>query len=608
MPVLALLSFSTACTDKDDDNESTDTNEATDTDAEDTAGPDDTGDTGEPIEPPALELIGSWTDAYGGNHLIDADTWTTDYSGYTISQFDNDAGWVVAQNDSTNGWNPDLWSKFQWATDSAGELFYCQIAFDAADEQAAIDTPDADVTDMVSGCNGFGWSQIRHAMDLTGSYDDQYDTSHKVSPFSWTTSGGSIFTVSQHDNDSAWVIAQNASTNDWSPDLWSKFQWATDADGGLHYCQSVFGAATEDEAISGETADVNDLVAGCGGFPWTALRDPLPVSNDWIDEYLIEHSVNAWKWETPYGKYFISQADTVNSFVVAQNAPTNGYNPNLWSKIQWTTDQDGANYYCQIAFDAADEQAALDTPAADAGDLTTGCNTNPWSQMRLVADFSGDYEDDFGYTFSLNSYRWTNGSGSFFSISQYDEQLGWIVAQNDSSNSWSPNLWSKFDLTSDTDGEMYFCQSTYDAMDEQTALDALSAATDNLTTGCNGFPWSKMRHVLPIAGSWVDEFTVAHDINSYQWVNDYGAYNISMSDLKKGFVVAQNDASNTYSPDLWSKFQWTTEYTTGDYYYCQIAFDSADEAAALAVPLGNAFDLTTGCNSNPWSRLSTVQQ
>ena len=64
--------------------------------------------------------------------------------------------WIVAQNASTNAYNPDLWSKFEWMYD-ADTLYYCQSAYDAADAQTAQDTM-ADRDDVNAGCGGFGWS------------------------------------------------------------------------------------------------------------------------------------------------------------------------------------------------------------------------------------------------------------------------------------------------------------------------------------------------------------------------------------------------------------------------------------------------------------------
>ena len=128
--------------------------------------PKDTGDTGEADADADLEIGGEWTDEWA-NHSVDSDGWTiaaidgSSTSLFHISQYDNDVGVVIAQNDSANDWNADLWSQFDWSFDTAGALWYCQAAYDAADETAAVDTPAATSDDPAAGgCGGFAWSAL----------------------------------------------------------------------------------------------------------------------------------------------------------------------------------------------------------------------------------------------------------------------------------------------------------------------------------------------------------------------------------------------------------------------------------------------------------------
>ena len=157
-------------TDADTDTD-TDADADTDTDADaDTDTDTDTGnDTGVAIEP--LEIIGSYGDAWGGVHEITGESWTMTYAAsdtgsadsvsvFAIASYDNEAEYLVAQNDAANEWNPGLWSRFDWTTDTSGGLYYCQIAYDAAsaEDAAAVDT--ADHADVEAGCNGFAWTAL----------------------------------------------------------------------------------------------------------------------------------------------------------------------------------------------------------------------------------------------------------------------------------------------------------------------------------------------------------------------------------------------------------------------------------------------------------------
>ena len=108
-----------------------------------------------------MEIVGAYTDNFDGSHIISMDSWTSGEAIFWIDSYDNEADWLVAQNDSDNGFSPDLWSRFEWTIDAADQLWYCQIVFDAASKQdaEAAESPDrGDLEGM--GCNGFSWSML----------------------------------------------------------------------------------------------------------------------------------------------------------------------------------------------------------------------------------------------------------------------------------------------------------------------------------------------------------------------------------------------------------------------------------------------------------------
>ena len=241
--------------------------------AEDT-GTEDTGteDTGEVQEDVAIS--GEWEDNWGGSHSIENTSWTSGDSLYHISEYDNDAQFGIAHNDAGNPWNGNLWSRFDWTTDSAGATWFCHTAYDASGPQEALATPAADATDPpTSGCGGFSWTQLRTALDLSGSYTDNWGGTHVITAFSWTNDA-SLYKLSQHDNDTHVLVAQNDSANEWNADLWSRFDWTTDAEGGLWYCQTAYDAADEATALGTAAADATDPAnSGCNGFSWTQLSE-----------------------------------------------------------------------------------------------------------------------------------------------------------------------------------------------------------------------------------------------------------------------------------------------------------------------------------------------
>ena len=79
--------------------------------------------------------------------------------------------------------------------------------------------------------------------------------------------------IADFDNDAQWVVAQNASDNTWGPDLWTRFDWTTDADGTLYFCMATYTAETKADAMAADESDTsNPAETGCrGSSMWTPL-------------------------------------------------------------------------------------------------------------------------------------------------------------------------------------------------------------------------------------------------------------------------------------------------------------------------------------------------
>jgi hypothetical protein len=374
------LSFLVACDGPKDDADAVDTGEDTDSGGDTDSGTDtDSEDSGAVV---TIAVDGAWVDNWGGTHVISADAWSSWGATYLITQYDNDAGFAIAQNGAGNEWNAGLWSRFDW-TWIDGELAYCQTAYDAATEADALGTAAADATNPDSGCGGFSWTWLRAPLALADSYDDSWGGTHGIDAFTWR-SGDSSFAITEVDEAAGWLVAQNGASNAWSPGLWSRFDW-TRADGALFYCQTAYDAATEADALATSAADADALGSGCGGFSWTELRPMLAINGDWFDSWGGSHSIDAFTWLSGSSSFAITRADDAAGWAVAQNGADNAWSPGLWSRFDWTWDADGGLWYCQTAYDAASEADALATPAADATDpATTGCGSFAWTSMTMA--------------------------------------------------------------------------------------------------------------------------------------------------------------------------------------------------------------------------------
>jgi hypothetical protein len=109
-------------------------------------------------ESEGLAIAGTYLDEFDGEHEITNAVWIN-YGTYNISQFDNEERYVIARNDEENSLNPCAWSRFDWTYDG-DDLYYCQSAFAAESERAALDTEPADADDLEEGCSGFPWSKL----------------------------------------------------------------------------------------------------------------------------------------------------------------------------------------------------------------------------------------------------------------------------------------------------------------------------------------------------------------------------------------------------------------------------------------------------------------
>lgn len=113
-----------------------------------------------------LAIIGRYADEYS-SHEITAERWTINYMNTTptepsifhIERFDNDQGYLIAQNNDMNEYAPGKWSRFDWLLNGE-ELWYCQIAYEAENAEEA-EGLIADPTDpSMRGCGEYPWSLL----------------------------------------------------------------------------------------------------------------------------------------------------------------------------------------------------------------------------------------------------------------------------------------------------------------------------------------------------------------------------------------------------------------------------------------------------------------
>ena len=264
----------------DDDDSAGDDDDATGDDDDATGDDDDaTGDDDDATSSFSI-TEGVWDDGFS-KHAVTEHAWITwsdsGVSRYDISQLEAEFNFAVAQNSANNEYFPGLWSRFEWLEEQ-GAGYYCQSAYDAADEESVDDVAVADPSDLSAGCGGFGWSALTAdtaALAISGVHVDEYGGDNLITSGTWTVTNGtdvSTFAITQYDNAAGYAIAQNGAENAFNANAWSRFDFV-EYEGSWYACTTAYDAVTESDALNTAASDSSDPAAGgCGGsFPWTNL-------------------------------------------------------------------------------------------------------------------------------------------------------------------------------------------------------------------------------------------------------------------------------------------------------------------------------------------------
>lgn len=223
------------------------------------------------------------------------------------------------------------------------------------------------------------------SIDPAGIYEDNWGTSHRVDEQGWVIGSDSFeFVDFNADGDSA--VAKNGLDNPYNPGKFSRFDWATDEDGLLRYCQIVYDANTEEEAAAAPRADESDWDTGCADFSWSILQGP-EIAGMYQDDYEGTHEIDGLAWKMggqAASQFHLLELSNESRFLIAENDPANPYNPGKFSRFDWYQSDSQILYYCQTAYQAESAAAAKVSTPADPTDLTTGCGGFAWSQLTPV--------------------------------------------------------------------------------------------------------------------------------------------------------------------------------------------------------------------------------
>jgi len=112
----------------------------------------------------------------------------------------------------------------------------------------------------------------------------------------------------------------------------------------------------------------------------------------------------------------------------------------------------------------------------------------------------GEFVDDYGNRFRITPSEWLQEPHGRFHIRQWRAAEQYLIAENDSANTADAGRWTRIDWMTLDGMPPYgwaFCVSAYAASSAAAAEAVTIARRDTPRTGCNGYPFSRMRPRAP---------------------------------------------------------------------------------------------------------------
>ncbi|MEP6494138.1 MAG: hypothetical protein ABJF01_15750 [bacterium] len=120
------------------------------------------------------------------------------------------------------------------------------------------------------------------------------------------------------------------------------------------------------------------------------------------------------------------------------------------------------------------------------------------SPSQAPSFLRGEFQDDYGERHSISASEWVQRPRNRFHIVQWVPSRTFLIAHNDSANRGDAGRWTRIDwlrLDGMAPYEWAFCFSAYDAPSAAAAESVAIAHPETPKTGCNGFPYTRMRRI-----------------------------------------------------------------------------------------------------------------
>ena len=125
--------------------------------------------------------------------------------------------------------------------------------------------------------------------------------------------------------------------------------------------------------------------------------------------------------------------------------------------------------------------------------LIAGCSSPSNEPPKFML---GDFRDDYDIEYEISKDLWFQKPNAKFHVEEWSREEQYLIARNDSLNPSDSGLYTRFDWMEFENMLPYewgFCMTAYRAETIEDARNVSPPDRDNPKTGCNGFPFSRMR-------------------------------------------------------------------------------------------------------------------
>jgi hypothetical protein len=121
-------------------------------------------------------------------------------------------------------------------------------------------------------------------------------------------------------------------------------------------------------------------------------------------------------------------------------------------------------------------------------------------KQPIPSFMKGNFADDYNIKYSINDTLWIQHPNINYHIIKWNIEEQYLIAKNDSKNKADANKYTRIDFMTFEGMPPWlwgFCLTAYKANTDEEAEKTAAADRKNPKKGCNGYPFSRMKVIVP---------------------------------------------------------------------------------------------------------------